>query len=134
MHAAKSTTLNAFIILAFLSLSLTACKEYSEENKPVITLSDPTDEKEYETGDTIFIRGNATDNHVLHEMDIKLIKSETGETVFHQAPIVHGMESYAIDFFYIPADTAHFHFQLKIEVSDHNANTSELDYILHWAD
>jgi hypothetical protein len=120
------------LLAATLVIGFTSCKTTDDEN-PVITLSTPVSEQDFEIGDTIFIHGDITDNESLHEIEIKLTKQETGEIPFDFQKHLDA-ESYHIDTFYIPTDTIHIHYHLKVEAWDHDDNKAELEYTLHWAD
>lgn len=122
------------LLATALVISFTSCKHEQDDTSPVITLSNPTDEQDFAIGDTIFIEGDVTDNEALHELMIMLSKEETGEVVMHLMPVVHEMPSYHIDTFFVPVDTSHIHFNLVIDAWDHDNNTTELNYTLHWAD
>ena len=127
---------NLLLTLAItLTISITSCKtEDTDTNPPVITLTTPVSEQDYAIGDTIFIQGDVTDNEALHELMIMLHKQETGEVVMHYTPVVHDMESFHIDTFFVPTDAVHIHYHLKVEAWDHDNNKAELEYTLHWAD
>jgi len=127
---------NLLLTLAIiLTISITSCKtEDTDTNPPVITLTTPVSEQDYAIGDTIFIQGDVTDNEALHELMIMLHKQETGEVVMHYTPVVHDMESFHIDTFFVPTDIVHIHYHLKVEAWDHDNNKAELEYTLHWAD
>jgi hypothetical protein len=127
--------INILLILSALIITtITSCKHEHDDTAPVITLATPTDQKDYAIGDTIFIHGDVTDNEALHELMVMLSKEETGEVVMHWMPVVHEMPSYHIDTFFVPTDTSHIHFNLVINAWDHDNNTSEINYTLHWAD
>jgi len=130
---AKLNIVLSIFILTIISISIISCKKTDDE-KPVITLSTPVSEQDYAIGDTIFISGHVSDNEALHELEIRLTKEETGETPFTFTPTVHDLASYHIDTFYIPSDTVHIHYHLKIEAWDHDNNEAELEYTLHWND
>lgn len=121
------------IIATILVISFSSCKQTDDE-KPVISLSTPTDEQDFAIGDTIFIHGEVTDNDALHELTVVLSKQETGDVVINYTPTVHDMTSFHIDTFYVPADLVHIHYILKIEAEDHDNNSTELEYTLHWND
>ncbi len=124
---------NSIFILAIISIAFVSCKPTDDEN-PVITLSEPhINEQDYAVGDTVFIHGEVTDNEELHELEIKLTRQEGGEVLLDETPTVHAMQSYHIDTYYVPTDTTHFHYNLKIEAWDHDNNKAELAYTLHWA-
>ncbi len=126
-----------FKFLSLLAITFTilfsSCNN-NENDGPVITLTTPADEQDFEIGDTIFIEGTITDEEALHELMLVLYKQETGDTVVHYMPTVHDMESFSIDTFYVPDDTVHIHFHLNIEAWDHDNNKAQLEYTLHWAD
>lgn len=121
------------LLASTLVITFSSCNKQDDE-KPVITLSTPADEQDYEPGDTIFIEGTVTDNEALHEMVIQVIKEEGGDTVLYYTPTVHDTKSYTIDTMLIPSDTVHVHFHLKVEAWDHDDNSAEVLRTLHWAD
>ncbi len=123
------------LLATALVISFTSCNDgHDDETGPLITLTEPTDEQDFAIGDTIFIHGEVTDNEALHELMVTLTKQETGDTVLNFMPTVHDMESFHIDTFYAPTDTIHIHYILKIEAWDHDNNSAELEYTLHWND
>jgi hypothetical protein len=123
---------SSLIILAIISSVIISCKKTDDEN-PVITLSEPYSEQEFAIGDTIFIKGDITDNESLHQIEVKLTKQETGETIFDLSEHPDAA-AYHLDTFYVSADSVHFHYHLIIEATDHDDNKAELEYTLHWAD
>lgn len=126
--------INSLSIIAItLVISFTSCTK-KDDTAPVISLSTPVDQQDFAIGDTIFIHGDVTDNEALHELMVSLTQEESGAVVLDYMPTVHDMPSFHIDTFFVPTDTVHVHFDLKVEAWDHDDNKSELNYTLHWAD
>ena len=123
------------ILTIVLIMGFSSCKtDDIEVLGPVITLTTPTDQKDFEIGDTIFIHGDITDNEGLHELMVMVYQEESGNTILDYTPTVHDMASFHIDTFVLPTDTVNVHYHLKIEAWDHDNNADSLNYTLHWAD
>lgn len=122
------------VLLTLLLIScFYSCKHEHDEDvqHPVITLTSPSDQQLFHPGDTLFIKGNVTDNHDLHELIILLTRNEDGDTLLNFMPIIHGLKEYTIDTFHIVNETGHVHYTLSVTAYDHDNNSSNRTLGLH---
>ena len=74
-------------LLPYLLLILTACSKGSVNNAdhdaPVITLTTPVNNQSYNSGQSIMISGNATDNKFINQIHIVITNIVTGVEYLH---------------------------------------------------
>ena len=117
--------------IALLSLlTMNACKKdddhdhssSTDSDKPVITMSSPSDSMMYNNGDTMYIKGTVTDNS-LHEL-LVTVTDANDSILYSQAPVVHDLTSYTIDMSWKTQVGNHTNASIIVVAEDHNANIS----------
>lgn len=104
--------------LLLVSLVFNGCKgNDNDTTTPVISLSEPTDNQVYTSGNVLRITGNLADNH-LHEMKISITNNAGGAELFSRSVSVHGQTSYTINETYTPSVTTVVNATLKVEAKD----------------
>jgi len=121
------------LLTTALVISFTSCKDdhHDDHENPEISLTTPADQQQFGLTDTIYIIGHITDNHDLHELEVKLTRNEDGDTLLLFTPTVHALTEYHLDTFYVANETDHKHYTLQIKAWDHENNSETLSYELH---
>lgn len=114
-----------YIILAGITIAtITGCKkETTTSTEPIFNISSPTNGKEYELGDTVFIKATITAKEELHGYMVTL-KNSTVDSVLMDYDQHTDATSQTIDTFWINNVTTHSDMKLMITaVKDHLGNT-----------
>lgn len=119
---------SSIMIIAALAASLfifNACHKDDEtdKNAPVVNLTAPVENQQYTSGDTIFIKGLATDES-MHEMEIKLTDDANSAVLLDTLPEVHDFTSYDINNAFKTSVTAVSNYTLLVTVEDHSSNVT----------
>lgn len=120
----------------FAIFTLSNCKkdktdeEENDTTTPVVTLTAPNDMQMYNSGDTVFIKGSATDNE-MHEMLIELKDDSTNAVLFTKAPTVHDLSSYNINEAWKSSVSKHTNATLTVTVSDHASHEAKVTRKIH---
>jgi hypothetical protein len=103
-----------------------ACKKKEEDtHSPKITISNPVDATMYKTGDSLHIVGEVTDEE-LHEMSIKISRTDTTLEYYSSNPYVHELSTYTInEYWKIPALSDTFPVKLVVTAYDHADHMTE---------
>lgn len=129
----------AFLILTLLVATVfTSCKKEDDDHdhtttdttKPVVTISSPTTMQVFNSGDTVRIKGVATDAS-LHELLIRIVKDSDQTELFRATPVVHDLTSYTIDTYWKNAVTDHTNATLIISAEDHSLNVGSDTVKIH---
>lgn len=112
-----------------LLIGLSACNKDEDDHghgspdteKPVVTISSPTDMQVYYTGDTVKIKGLVTDAS-LHELQIKIIKDSDASVLFTETVDVHDLTSYSISSNWKSFVSDHSNAKVIVLAEDHSAN------------
>ncbi len=129
----------AFLILTLLVATVfTSCKKEDDDHdhtttdttKPVVTISSPTTMQVFNSGDTVRIKGVATDAS-LHELLIRIVKDSDQTELFRATPVVHDLTSYTIDTYWKSAVTDHTNATLIISAEDHSLNVGSDTVKIH---
>lgn len=126
----KSIQFTALLCLMFSMLHFTACKkdeaqddDLNDHDKPVITMTSPSDSLMYNNGDTIRINGTVTD-HSLHELLVTIVDNANDSVLYSQSPEVHDFTSYTIDMKWKAQVANHTNASVIVVAEDHNSNIS----------
>lgn len=115
-------------IIAAVSLFIPSCKKYTGPETPVITLLLPRDTSIINAGDTISIKGSASDNKDLHEIYFT-IKNTTNDSIYvYVHPYVHGLKIFNFSYLWITVDSSIY--KLTIEAQDHDNHSTKKEIML----
>lgn len=113
------------ITIAATMISISACKKHDEDkNAPTIVITSPTGNQTFENGDTVFLKGTATDEE-LHELLLTVNVSNDTMNLFRSMPKVHEMEKYEFNEFFVVSkikDSTYVTF--KATASDHHDHST----------
>jgi hypothetical protein len=96
---------------------------FSDTTNPVIEITTPTENQEFNSGSTISITGKITDNS-LYQGAIKIKDEANGNTVKDQAYEIHGLPSYTYNLAFTPSVTKTTSYIITVEFEDHGFNKS----------
>lgn len=104
------------LLATALVISFTSCNQGHDDDteNPEIMLTAPTNLQQFGLTDTVHILGHISDNHDLHELQVKLTRNEDGDTLLSFTPSVHALTEYHLDTFYIANESSHKHYTLHI--------------------
>ena len=124
----KSYSQSALLLVMLLLLPLTACKKTDDHDhsstdseKPVLSMTLPSDSMTFNNGDTVKIRGTVTDNS-LHELMVSIINNDNDSILYSAAPVVHDLTAYTIAMDWKSQVTTHTNASVIIVAEDHSAN------------
>lgn len=121
---------NAFFVLSLFVIAIfTSCNKEDDDHdhsssdttKPTVSISSPAAMQVYNSGDTVRIKGLATDAS-LHELLIRIVKDSDQTELFRATPVVHDLTSYSIDTYWKSSVTDHTNATLIISAEDHSSN------------
>ena len=89
---------------------------------PVLTVSKPSNNQVYASGDSIVVQGYATDNKVMYNGTVKIVNDATGVTEKSQLFETHFLQK--LDFYvaYKTSVTSVTNYSVVLEFQDHGAN------------
>ena len=122
---------NGFLLASLmLLLTVTACKknddhdeDANDHDKPVLSITLPTDSMTYKHGDTVKIRGLVTDNS-LHELFVSIVENTNDSVLFTDAPNVHDLSAFSIASNWKSQVTKLTNARVIVVAEDHNANVT----------
>ena len=112
--------------ILLLIVAVAACKKSSgDSEKPVISVTSPTANQQFNAGQVIPIQATITDNSELHEVSLEITNKTTSAVLVHN--------HYHVDLMtYTLSDTytagAGITYKIKIEAADHSGNQSEIEF------
>lgn len=128
-----SYIINAIVLT---SLVIVACSKVGSGNgddpnaidpgdkvPPVITVTKPTDNQVYATGDSIIVQGKTTDDRVVYKGKINLINDATNAVVAEANYESHTLTAIDFRLAYKAIVTAQTSFTVYVEFQDHGFNT-----------
>lgn len=101
-----------------------------DRDKPVLSITSPSDMQIFYSGDTVRIKGTVSDAS-LHEMLIKILRDSDNSELFRETPTVHDMTSYSINTFWKSQVSDHTNARLIIVAEDHSSNVSSDTVRIH---
>ncbi|MBC7426104.1 MAG: hypothetical protein H7321_06175 [Bacteroidia bacterium] len=102
----------------------------TDKDAPVLSISSPAPLQMYNNGDSVYIKGLATDVS-LHEMTIRITDDAGGTQLFYDAPLVHDLETYTIDSKWKSNVSTHTNATVVVTVEDHNENVTSDTVHIH---
>ena len=113
------------ITIAATMISFSACKKHDEDkNAPTIVITSPTANQTFENGDTVFLKGTATDEE-LHELLLSVNVDNDTTNLFRKMPTVHEMEKYEFNEFFVVSKIKDSTFvTFKATASDHHDHST----------
>lgn len=94
----------------------------NDDVPPIINVIRPSDNQQYQNGDTIFIQGSFTDNKKLYKGYIRITDDANGLVVNEQFIETHVLQAMPFDFYQKTAVTIVSNYTIKILMEDHGAN------------
>ncbi len=122
MKVKIQTVVAGFVVLTALVFAVSSCSKKTENQAPVITLSEPGDGESISITDSLHIMGTLTDDESLHEASILVIGSG-GDTAFQEYPVVHDLATYTFHYHFHPTHTGNY--TLQVTAEDHDEAHSE---------
>ena len=127
-----------FYIISIFCFAVTACTKTggaateedihqvdpSDDIFPVITITRPTDNQVYVSGDSIIVEGNATDNKSMYKGKVFLTNDVTGYKVAEQYYETHFLQTLNFRVAYKATVTTPTDFTVSTEFEDHGLNIS----------
>lgn len=127
-----------FYIIIVFCIGLTACTKTGgaaadedihqvdpgDDILPVITITRPTDNQVYVSGDSIIVEGNATDNKSMYKGKVLLTNDVSGNKVAEQYFETHFLQTLNFRVAYKATVTAPTDFTMSTEFEDHGLNIS----------
>ncbi|MEP7109358.1 MAG: hypothetical protein ABI760_15295 [Ferruginibacter sp.] len=102
----------------------------TDPTQPTITLTLPTNNEVYTSGDSIKIKGTVTDNS-LHELRLTITNNANGNILYHLEISVHELLSYDFDQGWKSIATAGTDATVRVEAEDHGNHTVEKEVTVH---
>lgn len=135
----RKTTAIQFLGLAFLALSVfSSCKKEDDDHdhsgtdstKPSITISSPVSMKVYNSGDTVRLFAKVSDAS-LHELLVRIKNDSTGEEYFRYTPVVHDLNYFEVDTYWVSKVTDHTNASVIVAAEDHHSNVDSASVKIH---
>ena len=129
--------LKAVIVLSLLLAQLISCKkdeahhdDVSDSIKPTVVISAPSNLQMYNNGDTVKIRGLASDAS-LHELMLKIVKDSDNSVLYSETINAHDLTTYALNSNWKSAVTDHTNASVIVVAEDHNSNVGSDTVKIH---
>ncbi len=115
------------VLLAMVALAaFAACKKSSgDSTKPVINVTSPAANAQFNAGQVITIQATISDDSELHEVSLEISNKGTGAVLVHNHYHVDLM-TYNLNDTYTAG--AGITYKMKIEAADHSGNKSEVEF------
>ena len=115
------------VLLAMMVLvAFAACKKSSgDSTKPVITVTSPAANAQFNAGQVITIQATISDDSELHEVSLEISNKGTGAVLVHNHYHVDLMTYNLSDTYTAGAGIT---YKIKIEAVDHSGNKSEVEF------
>src|SRR5574343_744360 len=135
----RKTTAIQFLGLAFLAISVfSSCKKEdddhdhstSDSTKPSIIISSPVSMKVYNSGDTVRLFAKVSDAS-LHELLVRIKNDSTGEEYFRYTPVVHDLNYFEVDTYWVSKVTDHTNASVIVAAEDHHSNVDSASVKIH---
>lgn len=97
--------------------------DFSDSTYPVIEITTPTPDQEFQSGTTVSITGKITDNS-LYQGSVTIKEEGTGNTVKDQVYEIHGLSSYNYSLNWTPSVTKTTGYSITVKFEDHGFNES----------
>ena len=91
---------------------------------PTISVEKPTDNQQFVSGDTLFIKGQFLDNKKLYNAWIRVHDDASGNLIKQQYFETHVSPTIAFDIYHITSVTLSSNYTISFEVEDHGFNKS----------
>lgn len=114
-------------IAAISVLCFAACKKSSsaDETKPVISITSPMANQQFNAGAAVNIKATITDNNELHSVHLIVINKTTNYEVIHFMDHTD-TKTYQLDKSFIAAAATTYMIQVSAE--DHSANFGQMEF------
>src|SRR5688572_21036256 len=115
------------VLLVMMALvTFAACKKSSgDSTKPMINVTSPAANAQFNAGQVITIQATITDDSELHEVSLEISNKGTGAILVHNHYHVDLM-TYSLNDTYTAG--AGITYKIKIEAADHSGNRSEAEF------
>jgi hypothetical protein len=131
--------LKAVIVLSLLLAQLISCEKEdnhqhndddSDKVKPTVNISTPSNLQMYNNGDTVKIRGLASDAS-LHELVLKIVKDSDNSVLYSETINAHDLTTYALNSSWKSAVSDHTNASVIVVAEDHNSNVGSDTVKIH---
>jgi|SRR5690606_28133993 len=126
--------LSVMILFTSAVILISSCNKEDEhehsDEPPVITISSPVHNTEFDYTDTVFIKATIMHHTELHSHTLKLHHQETGD-VFTLIDKHDHSKNVSIDTFFYPGFTSHAHFFIIVNVTDHDGLSASDTVFVH---
>ncbi len=135
-HLRLASNITLMVSAILLLFTLAACeKEHhhhddSDKTAPELTITSPNDKQVFNQGDTMYIKGTVSDAS-LHELSITLRNDKDSSILYSTAPVVHALNNYTINAYWVCNVADHTNATLTITAHDHSENKTVLVRSLH---
>jgi hypothetical protein len=137
-HLRLASNITLMVSAILLLFTLAACeKEHhdhdhddSDKTAPELTIRSPNDKQVFNQGDTMYIKGTVSDAS-LHELSITLRNDKDSSILYSTAPVVHALNNYTINTYWVCNVADHTNATLTITAHDHSENKTVLVRSLH---
>jgi Bacterial Ig domain len=114
----------AFVLFAGL-LALSGCKKTnSDEQKPSLTITSPTNNQQFTGGQTVNITGTATDNDHINELQVKVTNLTTGSVLMQSTEHIDAVNTNISKSFTAAASS---NYKVEVSVNDHAYNETKVE-------
>ena len=132
-------SLKTACVLSLAATQLISCEkeddhqhndDASDKVKPTVVISTPSNLQMYNNGDTVKIRGLASDAS-LHELMLKIVKDSDNSVLYSETIYAHDLTTYALNSNWKSAVTDHTNASVIVVAEDHNSNVGSDTVKIH---
>lgn len=120
MRSKIQTIVIAVILFPAMVFIVSSCSK-KENQAPVVSITEPSDNQMFSIPDSVIITGTVTDDESLHEMSLVIVKA-TGDTIAKVFPYVHELKTYNFNYEFRPSDAGTYSIQVTAE--DHTEKST----------
>ena len=95
-----------------------------DKTAPLLTINTPAADQIFNSGNTMSIAGNITDDLGLYRGSIRITNDANGELLKQQAYEIHGVVSYNFSINYTPIVSVASNYTITISFEDHGQNST----------
>jgi hypothetical protein len=139
MTISKTLKTALYFVSIMALIQLSSCKKEdnhqhndddSDKVKPTVNISTPSNLQMYNNGDTVKIRGLASDAS-LHELMLKIVKDSDNSVLYSETINAHDLTTYALNSNWKSVVTDHTNASVIVVAEDHNSNVGSDTVKIH---